>query len=161
MDFKITKPSIPTFEFTPEAEIRGKQLRDFIFAGNATFTVLNSDTKNRFTFKIKKHKEEEIFFVSVMTGSSNYNSFTYIGTYFPNKGYKRSVKSRITPDAMSAKTITWFLNKFIHNQKPYTTVKVFHEGKCGRCGRKLTTPDSVKSGFGPECIKMVGNKKGV
>lgn len=159
MDF-VTRPSLPSLEFVDEAQIRGKQLRDFVFAGNATFTVLNTDTKNRFTFKVKKHKEKDIFFVSVMTGSDNYSSYTFIGTYFPNKGYKKSYKSKIGSDAMSAKTIKWFFDKFINNQKSYDTVKVYHEDKCGRCGRKLTTPESVKSGFGPECIKLVGNKKG-
>jgi len=28
----------------------------------------------------------------------------------------------------------------------------FHEGKCGKCGRKLTTPESIKNGFGPTCL---------
>lgn len=159
MDF-VTRPSLPSFKLVEEAEIRGKQLRDFVFAGNATFTVLNTESKNRFTFKVKKHKEKEIFFVSVMTGSDNISSYTFIGTFFPNKGYKKSHKSRISSDAMSAKTIQWFFNKFIHNQQAFDIVKVYHEDKCGRCGRKLTTPESVKSGFGPECIKLVGNKKG-
>ena len=30
-------------------------------------------------------------------------------------------------------------------------VTVWHEGKCGACGRKLTVPDSIKSGIGPVC----------
>jgi len=32
---------------------------------------------------------------------------------------------------------------------------VFHEGACGRCGRTLTVPESIASGFGPECIRYV------
>lgn len=159
MDSFITIPK-HKHEFVDESQIRGKQLRDFIFAGNATFTVLNSDTKNRFTYKIKKHKEKEIFFVSVMTGSDNYNAYTFIGSFFPGKGYKKSPKCIIGDDALSSKTINWFLNKFITHQNLYPTVKVYHEDKCGRCGRKLTTPLSVKAGFGPECIKLVSNKKG-
>jgi hypothetical protein len=158
MDF--IKPSLLSLKFVDEAQIRGKQLREFVFAGNAIFTVMNTDTKNRFTLKVKKHKENDIFFVSVMTGSDNYTSYTFIGTYFPNKGYKKSYKSKIGSDAMSAKMVQWFFNSFINNQKKYETIKVYHEDKCGRCGRKLTTPESVKSGFGPECIKLVGNKKG-
>ena len=34
--------------------------------------------------------------------------------------------------------------------------EIWHEGKCGRCGRKLTVPESIACGFGPECIGMVG-----
>lgn len=30
------------------------------------------------------------------------------------------------------------------------------EGKCGRCARRLTTPESVQLGFGPECAKLLG-----
>ena len=28
---------------------------------------------------------------------------------------------------------------------------VHHEGKCGKCGRPLTVPESVKTGLGPIC----------
>jgi len=27
--------------------------------------------------------------------------------------------------------------------------------KCGKCGKKLTTPESIKSGLGPYCSNMV------
>lgn len=37
-------------------------------------------------------------------------------------------------------------------------VEIWHEGKCGRCGRQLTVPESIESGFGPECVKMIGSK---
>ncbi|MGQ4872128.1 MAG: DUF6011 domain-containing protein, partial [Candidatus Thorarchaeota archaeon] len=28
-------------------------------------------------------------------------------------------------------------------------VRIWHEGKCGRCGRRLTVPESIESGYGP------------
>ena len=34
--------------------LTGSDLTNFIFAGNATFTILNETTKNRFTFRIRK-----------------------------------------------------------------------------------------------------------
>ena len=34
-------------------------------------------------------------------------------------------------------------------------VEINHEGRCGRCGRALTVPESVASGIGPEsALKM-------
>jgi hypothetical protein len=33
--------------------------------------------------------------------------------------------------------------------------KVHHEGRCGRCGRTLTVPESIESGIGPECAKKM------
>ena len=35
------------------------------------------------------------------------------------------------------------------------TLTVFHDGKCGRCGRKLTVPESIQSGLGPVCAGQV------
>jgi hypothetical protein len=35
-------------------------------------------------------------------------------------------------------------------------LEIWHEGRCGRCSRKLTVPESLKSGFGPECAGKVG-----
>ena len=51
----------------------------FMFAGNSTFTVVNTRTENRFTFKVKKSKDKDsnLFFVSVLTGPDTY---TYLGT---------------------------------------------------------------------------------
>jgi len=49
----------------------------FILAGNSTFTFLNTKTGNRFTYSVKKHKENPIFFVKVLTGPENY---TFVGT---------------------------------------------------------------------------------
>jgi hypothetical protein len=31
-----------------------------------------------------------------------------------------------------------------------------HAGKCGRCGRKLTVPQSIETGIGPECASIMG-----
>jgi Zn/Cd-binding protein ZinT len=40
---------------------------NFIYAGNSIFTVLNSRTSNRFTFKVKKSKDGSLYFVSVLS----------------------------------------------------------------------------------------------
>ena len=31
-----------------------------------------------------------------------------------------------------------------------------HEGRCGRCGRALTVPESIDTGFGPHCAAEMG-----
>jgi hypothetical protein len=40
-------------------------------------------------------------------------------------------------------------------RRPLPRCTVHHEGRCGRCGRTLTVPESIESGFGPECINYV------
>jgi hypothetical protein len=34
-------------------------------------------------------------------------------------------------------------------------LKVHHEGRCCRCGRKLTVPESIETGLGPECASRL------
>jgi hypothetical protein len=140
----------------------GSDLTNFIFAGNATFTVLNETTKNRFTYRIRKagygtptfNEKNGSFYVSVLTGTDNNSSYSFLGTYFggTNQFYRHSHKSKIGIQSVSNKVMEWFFGSYIKNPTSFPTIKIFHEGKCGRCGKKLTTPESVKSGLGPYCI---------
>ena len=142
-------------------KLQNSNLKNFIFAGNATFTVLNEATGNRFTFKVRNanYKKSDskvisnIFYVSVLTGQDNNSAYTFLGTFFggKNEAYRHSVKSKITVNAGSNKVADWFFNSFLKNPNGYSTIKVYHSGKCGKCGKKLTTPESVESGLGPYC----------
>jgi len=60
--------------------------------------------------------------------------------------------SKVLPDALSYKGFDWFFKMLKFNVALPEYVQVYHEGRCGRCGRKLTTPASIEAGFGPECI---------
>lgn len=138
-------------------ELKNETIKQFITAGKAIFTLRNESTGNRFTFKVTKFQPEDgkpaMHFVKVLTGSDNNSSYTFIGTIFNDGVYKHSKRSPITPDAQSVKAFEWFVQ---HVEKLPAVVKVYHEGRCGRCGRRLTVPESILSGFGPECISLVG-----
>lgn len=122
----------------------------FIFAGKSLVTFLNTKTGNRFTFKVKQAKNSNLFFVSVLT---NPETYSYIGTVTEGV-YRHGKKSNITTDAQSVKTFQYVINKLRLNNLP-DFVEVWHEGKCGKCGRTLTVPSSIASGLGPECIKSL------
>ena len=121
---------------------------DFIFGGNALFTVKNIKTENRFTFKVIKHKKEDIFFVKVLT---NPDMYEFIGSIRKGTDYKHSSKSRISDDAQSVKVFGYLVNKLNTNTLP-EFIQIWHEGRCGRCGRTLTVPESIESGFGKYCL---------
>lgn len=135
------------------SQLLGDDIKNFVFGGKAIFTVVNTVTNKWFTFKVRQPKgNKEVSFVSVLTGSDNGTSYSFLGTYFSKSdSYKYSKKSSIGSSAQSAKVISWFFSKFINCEEKYPTIQVFHDGKCGSCGRKLTTPQSVKSGLGPIC----------
>lgn len=148
MDFvKIPTTSKPTFQFVPEAQLRGQQLRDFVFAGNALFTILNKDNGVYLTYKIKKHKDDDVWFVKALHG----HNYVFIGTCFSDKKFKYSASSSLDMGDKKVAAIEWFLQYFFNNQNKYPMVEVYHHGKCGHCCKTLTTPESIKTGIGPVC----------
>ena len=130
------------------------RIEQFMLAGNAHLTIENSDTGKRFTYRIRKPGDDKPHFVSVLTGPDNGSSYTFLGTIFDGATYYRGRRSTISEDATSAKEFAWFWRAIKNGSLP-ASVHVWHEGRCGRCARRVTVPASVASGFGPECaIRM-------
>ena len=124
-----------------------------IFAGKALFTVENRKTGNRFTFKVCVcDRDENLYFVSVLNGPDNYYNYTYLGIVRNKVDFTLTKKSRYTENCQSYKVFKWLLAN-LNNLPEF--IEINHEGKCLRCGRRLTVPESIKSGFGPECINKV------
>lgn len=127
--------------------------KDFILGGNATFTVQNPKGQH-YTFKVRQPKPDMPHFVSLLTGPDNENSFTYLGILFGDTGaFILTRKSTMTPDSMPVKVINFAFRCLWGKQVLPEGYQIRHEGKCGCCGRKLTTPESLDRGIGPECIK--------
>ncbi len=137
-----------------EGQLSSLQVRKFALAGAAIFTVSNETTGNRFTFKVSQPKDDAPHFVSVLTGSDNVGDYTYLGTIFDSDRFVHGKKSTIGRDAQSAKVFAWFWHKTGAGRELPACVAVHHLGRCGRCGRALTVPESVESGFGPKCRTM-------
>lgn len=129
--------------------IKHSDALSFILAGKAIVTFLNTQSENRFTFKVKKSKEGDFYFVSLLTNPETYQ---YIGTV-SNGVFRLGKKSKVSGDAQSVKVFDYVTKKLKSNTLP-NFIEIWHEGKCGRCGRALTVPSSIESGLGPECIKM-------
>lgn len=123
---------------------------EFIYAGNSIFTLVSTRTGRRFTYGVKRAKDNDsLYFVNLLVGPNNVIDYTYLGI-IGQRGFTLTGKSRAGWDAPSVRAIQWFLD--------HTTsdlVEVYHAGKCGRCRRRLTVPESIKSGIGPECAKIM------
>jgi len=126
----------------------------FIFAGKSVVTFVNTKTGNRFTYKVKQAKDSNLFFVSVLTNPEQYS---YIGTCIEGK-YKHGKKSNINVNAQSVKVFEFMLKKLTTNSLP-DFLEVWHEGFCGKCGKRLTVPSSIITGIGPDCIKKLSKSE--
>lgn len=128
-----------------------QDIRNFIFAGRAVFTLVSKISKNRITYKLSgvQSSNNDVVFVRV---KSNDNHWIYLGTIFNKKNFVLSRKSKITQEAPSAKGIMWLVKVIVEKrQELLDKIEFWHEGKCGKCGRKLTVPESIKLGLGPQC----------
>ena len=142
------------------AEQRGRltewaDIHRFVFAGSATFTLRSVETGARFTYKVRRAKEENRsgtvpYFVSLLRGPSNEEDYAYMGIV-DERGFHPTAKSRVGPEAASHRAFQFLLARMKAGGAPCATMEFWHEGRCCRCGRKLTVPESVQDGVGPEC----------
>jgi hypothetical protein len=131
----------------------------FVFAGHACFTLVSKASGQRYTFKLAEPKESDRdpppLFVSLLNGPDNTVDYAYVGAIFDRDtpwDIRHTRASRVGPEAPSVKALRWWLHKVATGDPRAEQVECWHEGCCGRCGRKLTVPESIASGFGPECI---------
>lgn len=124
----------------------------FMLAGNAYFTLVSKVTGTRFTYRVgmpKKARDQAKpwYYVSLLNGPDNTSNYTWMGTILSHGGYRYA---RVGADAPSTKAFLWILEHLQAGRMP-SNVEFWHEGRCGRCGRLLTVPESVARGIGPEC----------
>ena len=117
------------------------------------FTVQNICTENHRSFRITKQPEDSAFapsaiIVGLLSGTDNkhsYNSFGFItdAAVYSYKKYRGGQYEKLA--RLLAKIL-----RSDHDINPYT---VHHSGKCFKCSRLLTTPESILRGIGPVCAE--------
>lgn len=145
------------------------EIRKFVLAGNSTFTVVSKATGQRYTYKVKstakdrdqnwstENQNRNFYFVSVLYGSDNESSYKYMGELIRQNpsghafNYRVGRKSTFNEHSIWQKPFIWFWKQIESNSESLDQLEFWHEGRCGRCGRKLTVPASIESGYGPEC----------
>ena len=128
----------------------------FIKAGRAVFTMEQASTDMRFTYKVKKHSKKDLYFVYVLCGPDNHHSYRYLGVINTFGNFVKTKNSRISEGANSFEWFKSLVYLLRENEELNSKYKIYHAGTCGRCGRRLTVPESIKAGFGPDCQLLVG-----
>lgn len=125
-------------------------MKAFLVAGNATFTIVGS--RNRFTYKVQQARDDQtLYFVKVSASDHTF----YLGTLRATPAglrYALGRKSTITAEALSHRAFDFFIKSLeAPTDQTFKKMGFYHEGKCGRCGRPLTDPESINTGIGPIC----------
>jgi hypothetical protein len=139
--------------------------KEFVLAGRAIFSIAipedfakKHNIATSFTYRVAKKPDASIYFVSVMDVATN--DYQYIGMLNIDTGEVNLTRSsHINTDSLVYKLI----NRILQNIWGGTTDKIIgsgfqveHLGRCGRCGCKLLTKESMVRGIGPECLAMLG-----
>lgn len=133
-------------------------IKNFIFGGNAHFTLVSERTGRRFTYRARTNAAGRLIFVDLLTGSDNDNDYSFAGTVRSADPYefRYSDKSTIAPDAAGITAITWLFTRLRYERPITKGTQFWHDGHCARCGRRLTTPESIELGIGPVCAEKMG-----
>lgn len=139
-------------------------IKEYVFAGNATFTLKSLASGDHMSFRLRRAKNARaefygnvsVWFVTFRTGGDAEDNWTYLGMV-KDQQFNTTSKSRYLADSVAAKVMNYFLKHVIRDQCIPETVKleVRHDNTCGRCGRQLTTPESIDRGIGPECERKM------
>lgn len=138
--------------------------KDFITAGRAIFTVQSGRTGGHITYRVSKKegngKYPTAWFVSVLTGPENTRNYTFLGLLCPETGRVRLTrKSGFQEDSQPTRVLRWALRIVWSNGSFPDGYSLHHEGRCGKCGRVLTVPESCSIGIGPECLKSLSDNR--
>jgi len=137
----------------------GMVTKSFVLAGRASFILANPSGES-VTVKISQSREKRDAQGNVkpamhwVTLRHNNDPWDWVGSLIISQGtikpkYGSSVNPRILSIANWALDCVW---KGLTMPSGY---RLEHTGRCGRCGKMLRDAKSIKSGFGPECIKYV------
>jgi hypothetical protein len=130
----------------------------FAFGGRARFTLVSKQTGKRYTYRVAKAKDADMFFASLLVGQNNEADYEYLGFVKAAPaltGHAALIPGKKGNPAHPAyKALDWTLRHIGQGNMP-EALEFWHEGRCARCGRALTDPASIEAGFGPECINHI------
>lgn len=135
---------------------------DFVMAGRAIFTVDNGKGTH-YTYKVTKADPNpnypQAWFITLLTGSDNTIDYTYmgvldwIGRKTSNLRYfcRLTTKAGYTMESIPVKVFDWTMDVLGGWRDLPSGYSIRHKDLCGKCGRQLTDPLSLKLGIGPVC----------
>ncbi len=122
-----------------------------IASHNGTITIQNPETGGHRTFLVRTQAEDAKFapgqrVVALLSGPDNETDYTPFG-FVRDNGTIAVFRKRQGGVFDRYADILTRLEAYVESSR----LEVLFEGRCRRCNRKLTTPESVKSGIGPVC----------
>lgn len=128
-------------------------LWDYLTAGKATFTLYSAKLDKRVTYRVERDRiNAGKFFVKRLYGPENNHDYRLFAILLLHDTKLFPVKGSFSQSTDHYRMFSYFLKIA---EDPATdwpeTCHFYPSGRCARCGRLLTTPESIERGLGPEC----------
>lgn len=131
----------------------------YVMAGKATFTLHLAYSEKRYTYRVNQDMNNpRRFFVRVLFGADNEQDYRYIGLFYDDTLKLRVTKASSVSAAHPAVDLFDILLDEIacRDNSDQWRLEIYKSKHCARCGRLLTTPESIERGLGPECQYYAG-----
>ena len=130
-------------------------IRNYVLGGQGVITLESPSTGVSHTYHIKRpiHPEvfpDDIFFVYHFSPRKEWK---YVGMIEGAK-FRSTRASYYSVDSPEFKGVK-YLMRTMWDEEFTPKLKVYHQGVCALCGRKLTNIKSIKIGIGPKCRKII------
>lgn len=117
---------------------------------NGIITMRSLRTGEHRTFRVWTQKDDATFLpgcrlVGMLTGSDNESDYRSFGQVVHDG------QIRLWRKHADERFYQWVAMALMHPERVTEQVEFSFEGRCRRCDRLLTTPESVASGLGPTC----------
>lgn len=130
----------------------------FVAAGQAVFTATNTKRNTRLTFRVERPAQfRGEFFGQVMKGSDNEGDYIYVGMVKEGTLFLRETKgSKFHKGSPEFDGLKLVLDIVAGRRPESELIEIEGSGNCGKCGKRLTVPEHIKAGIGPECAEKLG-----
>jgi hypothetical protein len=144
------------------SNINPLSLPHFFFAGKSVLTFQNQEKGTHITVKSTQARDKAdrkiklpYFFIKVRVLGDKESGFVFAGTIFQDS-MRYALSSKVN-EGEQIDNIMKFLMTALKRPAVLKErhVSLLHEGHCCRCGLPLTHPESIDTGFGPDCLKTV------
>ena len=139
---------------------------EYMLAGRAVFTVVSGATGKRYTFRVQqldptkiRGDAQTIHFAQYLYGRDNESSYRSFATIF--NGRRVWPSTGFTREHPVFQAFLWVTTAVLADQgglrDNLPNCEFIPSGRCCRCARLLTTPESVSAGIGPECREKIAS----
>jgi len=152
----------------------GRNAREYVLGSNgkkpkrSRFTVVNVAAGQRITFCTQRERlsedrdydaetderDDRYWKIGAMVGTDNDSSYQNFGIIRLEGGFPKfywASQSRIAKDDKTVKVFAWLWKSLAQGILPQG-IEFHNEGRCSRCRRVLTVPESRERGIGPVCF---------